>query len=68
MTQVVTAIFENGVLRPLEHLNLAENQQVRVIVETTIADDDPLAGLRASIGIRDLAENFDEYRSGRRSP
>jgi hypothetical protein len=32
------------------------------------ADDDPLAGLRVSTGIIDLAEHFDEYRFGRRTP
>ena len=28
---------------------------------------DPLAGLRVSTGIRDLAEHFDEYRFGRQA-
>lgn len=29
-------------------------------------EDDPLAGVRASTGIADLAEHFDDYRFGRR--
>ena len=29
MVQVVKAVFENGVLRPLEKLNLKENEQVQ---------------------------------------
>ena len=30
--------------------------------------DDPLAGVRVSTGIADLAEKFDDYRFGRRRP
>jgi predicted DNA-binding antitoxin AbrB/MazE fold protein len=77
MTMVIDAIYENGVLRPLGTLALAEHQQVRVIVETVApcepppvhsSDEDPLAGIRISSGLRDLAEHFDDYRFGRRSP
>jgi predicted DNA-binding antitoxin AbrB/MazE fold protein len=70
MSQVVLAIFENGVLRPLEHLELQERQQVRVTVDPASpeAAEDPLAGLRVSTGIPDLAECFDDYRFGRRTP
>jgi predicted DNA-binding antitoxin AbrB/MazE fold protein len=74
MTQVVRAIFENGLLRPLDRLLLENHQQVRVIVESveqppaTKKDDDPLAGLRVSTGIADLAERFEDYRFGRRTP
>ena len=32
------------------------------------AVDDPLADLRISTGIPDLAENFDDYRFGLRTP
>lgn len=75
MVQTVDAIYEGGVLRPLSDLGLPEKQRVRLLVES--ADEsattgdvkrDPLAGLRCDMGIADFAENFDEYRWGRRQP
>jgi predicted DNA-binding antitoxin AbrB/MazE fold protein len=70
MSQVIRAVFEGGVLRPLDHLDLPEQQQVRVTVELALADavQDPLAGCRVATGIPDLAEHFDDYRFGRRKP
>lgn len=32
MTQVVSAIYENGVLRPLEKLDLHEHEQVEIVI------------------------------------
>ena len=43
MTNNVDAIYENGVLRPLEPLPLEENQRVRVTVSSISGD--PLASL-----------------------
>jgi predicted DNA-binding antitoxin AbrB/MazE fold protein len=37
MTLAVDAIFENGVLKPLNPLALAEQQKVHLIVETNAA-------------------------------
>ena len=37
MTMAVDAIFENGVLKPLNPLGLAEQQKVHLIVETNAA-------------------------------
>ena len=37
MTLAVDAIFENGVLKPLNPLELAEHQKVHLIVETNTA-------------------------------
>jgi predicted DNA-binding antitoxin AbrB/MazE fold protein len=76
MTQAVQAIYENGVLRPLEKLNLGEHQQVQLIIESNAmatgsgedASEDPLEGVRCATGIPDLAEHFDDYRLGRRNP
>ncbi len=77
MSQTVNAIFENGVLRPLDRLNLDERQQVRVTVDSVDPEPvdetgeqpiDPLADVRVSTGIADLAENFDDFRFGRREP
>jgi len=77
MDQIVQAIFENGILRPLEKLNLKEHQQVQIsihsVLPTKAYDEkktsmDPLEGLRVATGIADLSENFDDYRFGRREP
>jgi len=83
MSQFIQAIYENGVFKPLEVPNLVDHQQVRLIVEERVVEEsnsaktspsssngenDPLAGVRASTGISDLAENFDDYRLGRRKP
>ncbi len=35
MTQVFQAVYENGVLRPLETIHLSEHEQVRVTIEGT---------------------------------
>ena len=37
MTLAVEAVFENGVLKPLNPLGLAEHQKVHLIVETNAA-------------------------------
>ncbi|MEI8374664.1 MAG: antitoxin family protein [Planctomycetota bacterium] len=75
MPMIIDAIYENGVLRPLGGLDLAEHQQVRVILEVTApggaaprpaSNEDPLAGMRIATGLGDLAEHFDDYRFGRR--
>ncbi len=34
MTLAVEAVFENGVLKPLNPLNLPEHQKVRLVVDT----------------------------------
>lgn len=73
MIQSVRAIYEKGVLRPLESLRLKENSEVRVTIEepesstsqpTTV---DPFDAVRFD-GPPDLAERFDDYRFGRITP
>lgn len=41
VTFAIEAIFENGVLKPLNPLGLAEHQKVHLIVETTAAGAPP---------------------------
>lgn len=75
MSQTILAIYEDGVLKPLEKLTLGEHQQVQVIVESQVVGGnpqggelgDPLSGVRAATGISDLAEHFDDYRLGRQA-
>jgi predicted DNA-binding antitoxin AbrB/MazE fold protein len=78
MTQVFEAVYENGMLRPLEVIQLSEHERVRVIVENlpktesekNHADlpDDPLQGFEISLGISDFSERFNDYRLGGRKP
>ena len=73
MIQSVRAIYQKGVLRPLDALELEENAEVRLTVEapestnTAFPTCDPFEGIRFD-GPSDLAENFDDYRFGRKTP
>jgi len=74
MADLFDAIYEDGVLKPVNKLDLREHQQVQIAVYTTeertandvptAAPEDPLDGLRVATGIADLTRNFDEYRFG----
>jgi hypothetical protein len=72
MTQTIRAIYENGILKPLDPIQLAEHAQVMVTVESSSAipskdvvpPSDPLADIRFSSGLGDLSEHFDDYRFG----
>jgi predicted DNA-binding antitoxin AbrB/MazE fold protein len=39
MTQIVNTAYEHGIFRPTTPVPLLEGQQVRLVVETTPADD-----------------------------
>jgi hypothetical protein len=69
MSEAVEAIFENGVFRPLQPVELAEGERVKLTVTATDehADDDPAANLPAlaiDLGPPDLATNIDYYLYG----
>ncbi len=51
MTTTIQAVFVHGVLRPLERLDLAENQVVRLHIE---ADPTPSAGTTGPITLKGL--------------
>lgn len=51
MAEMITAIYEKGVLRPLEPLHLRERQQVRIQV---VAEDAAVSKTRAGEGQRAL--------------
>ncbi len=78
MGYVVQAIYENGVLRPLQKLDLQEQQQVQITVEAGANvnapehrqqdQTDPLDGVRSATGLSDLAERFEDYRFGGCNP
>jgi predicted DNA-binding antitoxin AbrB/MazE fold protein len=52
MRQVIEAIFENGLLKPLRKLHLPEGRHVNVILET---DEDSAADAGGSYNFSDLA-------------
>ena len=62
----VEAIFENGVFRPVQRVDMKEGERVEIQI---ISDDerDPafdLADIAMDTGITDLAENIDHYLYG----
>jgi hypothetical protein len=73
MTTAVKAIYENGVFKPKEPLQLQERTEVEVLIPTqSPVDDDPTgwAAARALIGFiedapADMAEHHDHYLYGR---
>lgn len=44
MTKVVDAIYSNGVLKPVEALDLGEQERIKVVVHTTNGAGTPPAG------------------------
>ena len=50
MKQILDAIYENGVFRPLKNIDISEGQSVRLIVETTSSlSPDDLLNLAAQV-------------------
>jgi len=65
MTNIIEAIYENGVLKPLKKLNLKEGQRVRI----KIIEKDPIqiareirARLRERVKGKDLVEELVQER------
>ena len=74
MTTAVKAIYENGVFKPMERLQLKERTEVEVLIPTpVVSDDDDPTGWKAAnalIGFihdapPDMAEHHDRYLYGR---
>jgi len=73
MIKTIRAIYKNGVLQPLQEVELEENAEVVLTFESppvTTAEPpngtDPLAGISFASGLGDLAQNFDDHRFGRK--
>lgn len=59
MTQVTEAIYSQGMLKPLEQLDLADQQRVRLIVqsleeETLVSREEAIERLRKGIQLMDF--------------
>jgi hypothetical protein len=74
MTKEIHAIYEDGVLKPLDKLEFKNQQMVQLTLSTIESDEngdmptsaDPLDGIRMKTGISDLSTSFDDYRFGRK--
>ncbi len=73
MTIAVKAVYENGVFKPKEPVELEERTEVEVLipVEEPVAADDPtgwkaIDALVGSVrsGLKDVSEKHDEYLYG----
>jgi len=68
MNEQVRAVFENGVFRPLNPVQLPEGEVVQLTVTPAVEDEeDPAAhlpDLAIDLGIPDLATNIDHYLYG----
>jgi len=66
----VEAIYEKGVFRPVEKVELAEGERVKITVEVTVKpkeEKDPaetIPDLAIDMGISDFALNIDHYLYG----
>jgi len=75
MTTTVKAIYENGVFKPKEPVQLQERTEVEVLVpiQAAVGDDDDPTGWAAAQGLigfiddapADMAEHHDHYLYGR---
>ena len=78
MTTAVKAIYEDGVFKPMEKVDLREKTEVEVLIPSPApADDDPTGwkAIDRLIGIADdeggptdVSENHDEYLYGSKRP
>jgi predicted DNA-binding antitoxin AbrB/MazE fold protein len=68
MAKTIEAIYENGVFRPLEAVDLPEGETVQVTLPETKKDlVDPvytIYEMAEETGIKDLATNIDHYLYG----
>ncbi|HLA77810.1 MAG TPA: antitoxin family protein [Vicinamibacteria bacterium] len=77
MTTAVKAIYEHGVFRPKERVQLEERTEVEVLIPLPVDEGDPTGWKAADrlIGIADdpggptdVSENHDEYLYGNKRP
>ncbi len=64
MARIVEAVYENGVLKPLQKLNLKEGQRVRIRIEESIVD--VIRRYREERGVKLSSESIEEFLAERR--
>ncbi len=64
----VEAIYEKGVFRPIEKIELTEGERVKITVEIKIISQkdsaEDFSAIAVDTGISDLATNVDHYLYG----
>ena len=64
LPKVIEAIYEQGVLKPLEKLDLREGQRVRIVVEESIVDI--VRRYREKYGLEIDTRDIEEFIAERR--
>ncbi|CAN5495360.1 hypothetical protein BH18ACI3_BH18ACI3_06050 [soil metagenome] len=63
---IVEAIYENGVFRPIQKVDLEEGEKVEIIINLSLEKDpaETIPDLAIDTGISDFATNIDHYLYG----
>jgi predicted DNA-binding antitoxin AbrB/MazE fold protein len=64
MTQLVQAIYENGVFRPLDPVHFAEHEQVSLVIESPAQSPDAAVVAQQRDALRKLRAEMDALPSG----
>ena len=64
MTQLVQAIYENGVFRPLDPVHVAEHEQVSLVIESPAQAPDNVAIMQQGEALRKLRAAMDVLPTG----
>ncbi len=59
MPKVIEAVYENGVLKPLEKVNLKEGEKVRLKINKRVLNFEPIE-LRKPLSLDDIKKLKDE--------
>ncbi|OYT38514.1 MAG: antitoxin [Desulfurococcales archaeon ex4484_58] len=64
MGEVVEAIYENGVLKPLKKLSLKDGQRVKIMIEERLVD--VISRFREKYGTKIPSKDLDDFLKKRR--
>lgn len=64
--EVVDAIYEKGVFRPIQKVDLKDGEKVEITIKSEARKDsaETIPDLAIDMGISDFAENIDHYLYG----
>ena len=64
--QEIEAIYENGVFRPVQKIDLKDGEKVEIIIKLPIKKDpaETIPDLAVDLDVSDLAANADYYSFG----
>jgi predicted DNA-binding antitoxin AbrB/MazE fold protein len=64
MTQLVQAIFENGVFRPLDPVHVAEHERVSLVIESIVGAANEIVIAQQREALRKLRADMDSLPAG----